>query len=106
MLLPLLVSVALTAVYLRIFVWRFNESSGAPGTASRPKRAAVRTATSVALVTQPPSLEGVLLAQLGSGEITRWQYLQAMERLAARDAERHPLVVPPDITPPSTSAGS
>jgi hypothetical protein len=41
------------------------------------------------------SLEGALVAQLGAGEITRPQYLRAMERLAARDDERNPLVVPP-----------
>jgi hypothetical protein len=48
----------------------------------------------------------VLVTQLGSGEITRGQYLRAMERLAARDAERHPLVVPPDGGPPEVSTGT
>lgn len=43
------------------------------------------------------SLEGVLVAQLVAGEITRAQYLKAVEGLAARDAERHPLTVPPEI---------
>ncbi|MDY7090017.1 MAG: hypothetical protein SYR96_33605 [Actinomycetota bacterium] len=45
----------------------------------------------------PQSLEGVLVRQLGSGEINRRQYVREMEKLAARDDERHPLVVPPDL---------
>jgi hypothetical protein len=45
----------------------------------------------------PESLEGALVAQLTSGEITRPQYTRAMEKLAARDAERHPLSVPPEV---------
>jgi hypothetical protein len=45
----------------------------------------------------PGSLEGVLFAQLADGEITRSQYTRAMEQLAARDEERHPLSVPPEI---------
>jgi hypothetical protein len=43
----------------------------------------------------PESLEGALVAQLTAGDIARRQYLHAMERLAARDDERHPLTVPP-----------
>jgi hypothetical protein len=34
--------------------------------------------------------------QLAAGEITRGQYLQAMSRLAERDAKRHPLELPRD----------
>ncbi|TDO36675.1 hypothetical protein C8E87_0256 [Paractinoplanes brasiliensis] len=45
----------------------------------------------------PQSLEGVLVSQLSSGEINRRQYVREMERLAARDDKRHPLVVPPDL---------
>lgn len=44
----------------------------------------------------PESLEGVLVTQLATGLITRGQYTRAMEQLAARDEERHPLSVPPD----------
>jgi hypothetical protein len=52
-------------------------------------------------VTPPPdeavaSSEGVLAAQLAAGDITNEQYAGAMERLAARDEFRHPLVVPQD----------
>jgi len=45
----------------------------------------------------PESLEGVLVAQLTGAEITRRQYTRAMEQLAARDDERHPLSVPPEV---------
>ncbi|MEV6848490.1 hypothetical protein [Actinoplanes sp. NPDC051411] len=44
----------------------------------------------------PKSLEGALVARLDDGVITRSQYLRAMEQLAARDDERHPLSVPPE----------
>ena len=42
------------------------------------------------------SLEGVLVTQLATGEITRRQYQRAMEQAAARDDERHPLAIPPE----------
>jgi hypothetical protein len=60
-----------------------------PGATGRQGDAAPRS--------RPESLEGVLTAQLMAGEITRGQYLKAVEGLAARDAERHPLTVPPEI---------
>ena len=63
-----------------------SEPAG-PGTASAPDRS-------------PQTLEGVLALQLVTGEITGTQYRHAMSTLAARDAERNPLEVPPDITPP------
>jgi hypothetical protein len=44
----------------------------------------------------PETLEGALVAQLVAGEITPPQYRLAMANLAVRDAERHPLAVPPD----------
>ncbi|MCU7729442.1 hypothetical protein ODJ79_37485 [Actinoplanes sp. KI2] len=47
----------------------------------------------------PASLEGVLVAQMMAGEITVGQYRRAVERLAARDDERHPLTVPPELGP-------
>jgi len=50
------------------------------------------------LPTVPMSLEGVLVAQLVEGDISRRQYARAMERIAARDDQRHPLGVPPDVT--------
>jgi hypothetical protein len=63
---------------------------GAPGAAS-------------ALDRSPQTLEGVLAGQLMTGEITGPQYQHAMATLAARDAERHPLEVPPDISPPEAA---
>ena len=42
------------------------------------------------------SLEGILVNQLIDGLITGRQYVRAMEHLAARDDERHPLAVPPE----------
>jgi hypothetical protein len=51
----------------------------------------------------PQTLEGVLSGQLVAGQITRSQYRQAMASLAARDAERHPLEVPPDPAPPEAA---
>ena len=44
----------------------------------------------------PESLEGVLVAQMMAGEITRDQYRRAVEGLAARDDDRHPMAIPPD----------
>jgi hypothetical protein len=45
---------------------------------------------------QPESLEGVLVAKLLAGDISTIQYRHAVEGLAARDEDRHPLSVPPD----------
>src|SRR5689334_23334997 len=44
----------------------------------------------------PESLEGVLVEQLSTAVISRRQYIRAMERLAARDDKRNPVVVPPE----------
>jgi hypothetical protein len=44
----------------------------------------------------PENREGGLVRQLSAGEINRFQYVQAMSRLAERDAARHPLDVPGD----------
>ena len=48
----------------------------------------------VPAVAEPETLEGVLARQLLDGEITATQYRQAVQRLAERDADRHPLSVP------------
>jgi hypothetical protein len=48
---------------------------------------------------EPASLEGVLVAKLLSGDISTIQYRHAVEGLAARDEDRHPLSVPPDLGP-------
>ena len=52
---------------------------------------------SVSRVVEPESLEGVLVAKLLAAEITTAQYRHALEGLAARDEDRHPLTVPPDL---------
>ncbi|RSM50427.1 hypothetical protein DMB66_43285 [Actinoplanes sp. ATCC 53533] len=44
----------------------------------------------------PETLEGVLAGQLLAGEINAAQYRRAVQRLAERDALRHPLLVPPE----------
>jgi hypothetical protein len=62
----------------------------APGAASVPQKI-------------PQTLEGLLTVQLVAGEITGRQYRHAMATIAARDAERHPLEVPPEVTPPEAA---
>ena len=47
----------------------------------------------------PTTLEGILTGQLLSGEISQRQYLRALESLAARDEERHPLTLRWDDRP-------
>ncbi|MEV4346481.1 hypothetical protein AB0J83_18600 [Actinoplanes sp. NPDC049596] len=64
--------------------------------AKRGKTAAGDATTAGSPLPRPESLEGVLVAQLAEGEITRGQYIRAMAKLAARDDERHPLAVPPE----------
>jgi hypothetical protein len=51
----------------------------------------------------PQTLEGVLTHQLVTGQITGPQYRQAMATIAVRDAERHPLQVPPEANPPEAT---
>ncbi|MEU8242721.1 hypothetical protein AB0C07_31080 [Actinoplanes missouriensis] len=48
---------------------------------------------------EPTTLEGILAGQLVRGEITQRQYLRALENLAARDEERHPLILRWDDRP-------
>jgi hypothetical protein len=69
-----------------------NEPAGrrAAGTASTPDRS-------------PQTLEGILSGQIVAGEITGPQYRLAMATIAARDAERHPLEIPPDVAPPEAA---
>ncbi len=45
-------------------------------------------------VAPPTTLEGALIRQLLDGEINREQYRCALERLAVRDDQQHPLSVP------------
>lgn len=63
--------------------------------AQRPGAASPRSGMSGhAEAKAPSSLEGVLVTQLIAGEISRPQYLRALEQLAARDEQRSPLSLP------------
>ena len=64
-----------------------QEAPAVPGAAPAPAQ-------------HPQTLEGILTLQLVRGEITGPQYRHSMATLATRDAERHPLEVPPDVIPP------
>ncbi|MFC4070020.1 hypothetical protein [Actinoplanes subglobosus] len=45
---------------------------------------------------KPSTPEGTLIQRLLTGEIDKRQYQAEQARLAARDAERHPLALPDD----------
>jgi hypothetical protein len=78
-------------------VWpRSGGSAGTAGSWSPSKGGSASPGTAGGPAPKPDSLEGVLVTQLAAGEINRWQYLRAMELLAARDDERHPLTAPPE----------
>ncbi|RSM68079.1 hypothetical protein DMB66_14295 [Actinoplanes sp. ATCC 53533] len=47
-------------------------------------------------VPKPETLEGALVRQLMEREISGRQYRHAMQRLAERDVDRHPLSIPPE----------
>jgi hypothetical protein len=63
---------------------------------SRPTRASDAKPVETVASAEPESLEGVLVAKLLAGDISTIQYRHAVEGLAARDEDRHPLSVPPD----------
>ncbi|WP_127508031.1 hypothetical protein [Actinoplanes solisilvae] len=65
----------------------------------RRRRGAPDARPAAATRVKPESLEGVLVAQLIAGEITPVQYRRSLEGLAARDDDRNPLCVPPDLGP-------
>jgi len=81
-------------------VW--SSLGDAPQSAANPGRSGSDTSTTDRA--RPESLEGALVAQLVSGQISGRQYVHAIEKLAARDDERHPLSVPPEPGPPGGSA--
>jgi hypothetical protein len=51
----------------------------------------------------PQTLEGTLTLQLLTGELSASQYRHAMAAIATRDAERHPMAVPPEPNPPEAA---
>ena len=82
----LILFVAFVATVCMVTVWSRPDEDKDPAS---PAPDAPRAA-------EPESLEGVLVAKLLAGEITTTQYRHAIEGLAARDEDRHPLSVPPD----------
>ncbi|UQU61775.1 hypothetical protein COUCH_22315 [Couchioplanes caeruleus] len=72
-------------------VWPHEAAAGVEPAGAAPAR-------------EPVTLEGALVTQLVAGEISRPQYMRAMEKLAARDDARHPLAVPPDNGPAAAGA--
>jgi len=91
----MLFAVAVMLTVTVAFVLALWPESDPPADGSAPTRDAGAGAEPA-----PASLEGVLVTQLVSGEITRRQYRREMAALALRDADRHPLQVPPDGVPP------
>ena len=86
-----LVLLAVTLVAMvAVTVWSAVADSGSAA-ADEPSEGAPR----VPAASEPETLEGVLARQLLDGEITGAQYRHAVQRLAERDADRHPLSVPP-----------
>jgi hypothetical protein len=85
-----LVLLAVTLVAMvAVTVW-----SAVADTRSAPADEPTEAAPPVAAPFEPETLEGVLARQLLDGEITGAQYRHAVHRLAARDADRHPLSLP------------
>jgi hypothetical protein len=87
----LILFVLIVIAICAVAVW--TQPDGSPIGQRRAEAAGETAASSSA---HPESLEGVLVAQLLAGEISRGQYLRAIEGLAARDDDRHPLTVPPE----------
>ncbi|MEU7906134.1 hypothetical protein [Actinoplanes sp. NPDC049118] len=92
--------IAITAAFALICVLAWS----LPGLSTEPARTAAGGDTSArqpgdSAAGRPESLEGVLVAQLVSGEINADRYRRAIEGLAVRDDERHPMAVPPEIGP-------
>lgn len=79
-----------------IAVWPLLDGASATSSQRPPQDTAPSEGTGAS---RPESLEGALTTQLMSGTITCGQYVRAMEGLAARDDERHPLAVPPELGP-------
>ena len=77
-----------------VLVWPVVEGWNAADAAKASGKDVETAAT--AAVPMPQTLEGALVRQLLNREINGRQYLHAMELLAKRDADRHPLSVPPD----------
>jgi len=93
----MLVALLVTGLIAACVFTFWPASGGASQSAADPGRSGNDTSTADRAM--PESLEGALVAQLVSGQISGRQYVHAMEMLAARDDERHPLSVPPENGP-------
>lgn len=62
--------------------------------AERARNTASRATGADQAMPVPTTLEGALTAQLVRGDISRERYRQALEMLAARDDQTHPLSLP------------
>jgi hypothetical protein len=58
--------------------------------------AVVHAAAASAIESDDELAEAVLAASVAAGYLSQARYRRAMEILAAQDAQRHPLVVPPE----------
>jgi hypothetical protein len=94
MLLRVFLTVVLLAVCVALVWPRHGGSSGDAGRGLRDDR--FPSGVQPMQDSWPENPEGVLVRRLSLGEITRPQYLEAMARLAERDAARHRLEVPGD----------
>jgi uncharacterized membrane protein len=79
-------------VFLVAAVWSALSEEANDGKEAGPAKDSARARE----VARPETLEGVLVRQLVDGEISGPQYRRAMRRLAERDADRHPMTVPPE----------
>ena len=88
-------AIVITVLGLAAWTWPGLEQEVArAASAGRPRPAEAEPADDP----RPPvlSLEGVLVAHLVAGEISAAQYRRAVEGLAIRDEDRHPMAVPPE----------
>lgn len=90
----LAVTITLCAI---VGVWIAEPSRwGGDPPSGQPSTGAAGPVTTPAPADPPRCLEGLLVRQVMAGEITRHRFRREMERLAAVDARRNPLVAPQD----------
>ncbi|MEV4536679.1 hypothetical protein AB0J82_23115 [Asanoa sp. NPDC049518] len=83
----------LVMVSIAAYAYAIRPAAKSPPKSGQPAKA---TRDAGSATTVPETLEGALVAQLATSEITQRQYIRAMESLAARDEVRRPLTVPPE----------
>lgn len=87
----ILLTVVALCIWPALEDWKAADAAKASGKDGGPAGAAA--------VPRPETLEGALVRQLFDHEISARQYAHEMARLAERDADRHPLSVPPEDQP-------